>query len=266
MSRANTAPIALPDESEVPPGPHRSLLLGLHEIYESAGFPSTRKISEAITRSVFARDVMSHQTVANILSGRRVPRWLKVEALVDALLTLARRATMPEIERFRSLWLSVNSPERASQPFDHRPMAEAPDSESSQHVGEDTSSESARSDPSNADEEPDRENLLIDSSDPEGMGRVRFIASRFPGPDMFELEHLPGMMQVIINTHHPMGDAMAKAILSEGDSDASLALRLLILSWARMEDETPSSGRGKSPREVRKEWGRYGRLFADGEL
>ncbi|MEU0355359.1 hypothetical protein [Streptomyces cyaneofuscatus] len=185
---------------------------------------------------------------------------------MDALLTLARRATMPEIERFRSLWLSINSPERVAEPFDHMPKGEVPNSESAQHVGEDASSEGAHSDPPDADEESDHENVLIDSSDPEGLGRVRFIASKFPGPDMFEFEHLPGMMQVIINTHHPMGDAMAKVILSEGESDASLALRLLILSWARMEDETPSSGRGRSPREVRMEWGRYGRLFADGEL
>lgn len=173
---------------------------------------------------------------------------------------------MPEIERFRSLWLSINSPERISEPSGHIPMGEVPNSESAQHAGEDSSSEGAHSDPSNADEESDYEEVLIDSSDPEGLGRVRFIASKFPGPDMFEFEHFPGMTQVIINTHHPMGDAMANAILNEGDSDASLALRLLILSWARMEDEAPSSGRGRKLREVRMDWGRYGRLFADGEL
>ncbi|WP_333746270.1 hypothetical protein [Streptomyces sp. IBSBF 2950] len=173
---------------------------------------------------------------------------------------------MPEIERFRSLWLSLNSPERASEPSGFMQQAEASESGSSQDASEDASTQNTHSDSSNTHEEPDYEDLLIDSSDPEGFGRVRFIASKFPGPDMFEFEHLPGVTQVIINTHHPMGDAMANAILNEGDSDASLALRLLILSWARMEDETPTSGRVRKLREVRMDWGRYGRLFADGEL
>lgn len=262
----NIAPIALPDESEVPPGPHRNLLIAVHELYELAGFPSTRKVSEAIARSDFARDVMSHQTVANILAGRRVPRWLKVEALADALLTLARRDTMPEIERFRSLWLSLNSPERKFEPSDHVHSDETPQDENASFTADATSPTGISSEPSSSDEDSGYENVLIDSLDPEGAGRVRFVSSKFPGPDMFEIEQLPGLLQVIINTHHPMGDAIANAMLDDSDSEASLALRLLILSWARMEDETPTGRAGERLRNIRMDWGRYGRLFADGEL
>lgn len=258
--------IAPPPESEIPPGPHRNLLTALHHLYQLAGFPSTREISKAIARSEFARDSMSHQTVANILTGRRVPRWLKVEALVDALLTLARCETvMFEIDRFRSLWLSMHAP--AAEHPEPTPKPSSPPLLSPDIIQADTSEpvkpEPKQDGPPAAEIEPEKWQVLIEASAPEGNSlHTTVVAAGWNGPEMFNVSFLPGICQVELNLRHPMGKEIWKA-LDGDDTQAATTLALLLISWARMEDEMPS-GRAKERTEgARIDWGRYARLYVE---
>ncbi|MFG2515507.1 hypothetical protein [Streptomyces sp. NPDC048584] len=259
--------IALPSESEISPGPHRNLLTALHDLYRLAGFPSTRVISKAITRSEFARDSMSHQTVANILTGRRVPRWLKVEALVDALLTLARRETaLSEIDRFRSLWESIQTP--AGEQSESPPEPTPPPLSPPEATGAPEVTEVARPEPEwvsspTSELEPEEWQTLMDAPANEGNSlHTRIVAAGWNGPEMFKVTFLPGTCQVELNLRHPMGNEIWK-IMDGEDSQAATTLALLLISWARMEDEMPSGRAVERIRKARIDWGRYARLFVE---
>ncbi|CAM5659286.1 hypothetical protein SAVIM40S_00922 [Streptomyces avidinii] len=259
--------IALPPESEVPSGPHRNLLTALHDLYRLAGFPSTRAISAAITRSEFARDSMSHQTVANILAGRRVPRWLKVEALVDALLTLARRETaLSEIDRFRSLWESIHSPvgERPETPPESSssplyPPGAIQAAEASRLVEPEPEPASS---PISEMELEDWQTLVGAPVDDYNSLRTTIVAAGWNGPEMFNVDFLGGVCRIELNLRHPMGMEIWKAMDGE-DSQAATTLALLLVSWARMEDEMPSERARERFKKARIDWGRYARLFVE---
>lgn len=83
--------LPLPD---LPPGPHRDLLLELHDLHHRAGWPSLR---------VLARDAgVSHTTVSHVFSSTRLPSWGTCELLVEAM--------RGEKARFHDLWLAATSP------------------------------------------------------------------------------------------------------------------------------------------------------------
>ncbi|MFE7426450.1 hypothetical protein [Streptomyces sp. NPDC057545] len=259
--------IALPSESEIPPGPHRNLLEALHNLYRLAGFPSTRVISKVIARSEFARDSMSHQTVANILAGRRVPRWLKVEALVDALLTLARRETaLSELDRFRSLWESIHSP--AGDRHGEIPEPESPPLSPAEPVQKTEASgpvepESEQEGPPASDAEPGMWQALMDAPMSERNSlHTRIVVEAWNGPEMFNVSPLPGLIQVELNLRHPMGKEIWEVMDGE-NSQAATTLALLLISWARMEDEMPSGRSMERIKRARVDWGRYARLFVE---
>ncbi|MFD9072289.1 hypothetical protein [Streptomyces lasiicapitis] len=242
-------------------------MTALHNLYRLAGFPSTRAISKAIARSAFARDSMSHQTVANILTGRRVPRWLKVEALVDALLTLARRETaLHEIDRFRSLWESIHSP--AGEQPEPTPDPPSPPLSPPEAIQVPAFSELAEPKPGQASSptsevDPGGWQVLMDAPvNDENALRTRIVAAGWNGPDMFNVTFLPGMCRVELNLRHPMGNEIWKVMDGE-DEQASTTLALLLISWARMEDETPSGRAMERTRQARIDWGRYARLFVE---
>lgn len=262
MTGINLSLIALPTESEVPPGPHRQLLIALHDLYRLAGFPSTREISRVIARSEFARDSMSHQTVANILTGRRVPRWLKVEALVDGFLTLARRETTPsEIDRFRRLWESTHfslgeHPASIPEPPPHR----VPPAETSQETG---SSEPVEPSSSNSEAAPGEGQVLLDAPVHDGNARQTIIEpARWNGPEMFDVSFLPGLYSVRVNLRHPMGNEIWE-IMDKMPTEAGKTLSLLLISWAYMEDELPSERARERIKSARIDWSRYARLFVE---
>ncbi len=259
--------IALPPKSEIPPGPHRNLLIALHDLYQLAGFPSTRDVSKVITRSEFARDSMSHQTVANILRGRRVPRWLKVEALVDALLTLARRETvLSEIDCFRSLWLSIHSPAGEHSEPPSRPSPSplpSPGAVQAAEVSELVEPEPKQARSPNSDARPERWQVLMDAPAHEGNSlHTTIVAAGWNGPEMFDVSFLPGMCRVELNLRHPMGREI-REVMDGGDVQAVTTLALLLISWARMEDEMPSGRAIERIKNARIDWGRYARLFVE---
>jgi len=76
--------IELPGEDRLPPGPARDLAVALHELYRRAGRPGLRRISKAITYGNF-RDTVSHEAVSDMLNGKGVPRWSKLECVVRQL-------------------------------------------------------------------------------------------------------------------------------------------------------------------------------------
>jgi hypothetical protein len=76
--------IPMPGPHDVPPGPHRDLLVALHQLYRGAGLPSLRQIADA-ARDGDYRDTVSHEKVSAILHGCGLPRWSKLEVVVQVL-------------------------------------------------------------------------------------------------------------------------------------------------------------------------------------
>lgn len=256
----------MPSEEELPKGPHRALLAAVHVHYRNAGCPSTRRISSMVDRMDSAKDVISHQAVANILHGKNFPAWPKVEVLTAALLYFASsEVTKPEIAAIRDLWLAAHYEEQGSAPpvsflsetasnaagqtgvgplleTDLFPLTSSFDLETieAQSANNDLGDEEARDDSS-------YEEL-----------RVRFVARHLPGPDMFSIDLMAGMLQVIVNTEHPMGDSILH-VMENGDERSSHLVKNLLVSWARMEDEIPSSKQRNRVAMIRNDWGRYSR-------
>ncbi|MGW5773367.1 HNH endonuclease [Streptomyces longwoodensis] len=99
--------IKIPNEKDLPSGTHRDLVIELHGLYRRAGFPGLKSISNASIHLGDHCDVISHQGVSNLLSGKSIPRWRKLEALVLVLASLD--VTRPEprkvAQQFHSLWV-----------------------------------------------------------------------------------------------------------------------------------------------------------------
>lgn len=102
-------PIELPSEDDVPAGSLRDLVVAVHELYEAAGKPGVKSISSEIKKRDDVRDLVSHQTVNNILRGRGVPKWVKLESLVIhlALISVSRPEPRATALRIHSLWLAA---------------------------------------------------------------------------------------------------------------------------------------------------------------
>ena len=103
--------------------------------------------------------------------------------------------------------------------------------------------------------------------------RVRWIQSSQSSPAFFNVESLPNLIQVALNTQHPVFERLYEVMhadtneLSEDElklrlNEVSAAFRILIYSWARYEDEQVD--RDKRPvRNARIEWGKYAEEFFD---
>ena len=61
--------LSMPDEDRLPPGALRELTAAIYALYQSAGKPGTRKISEAIKIRQDLHDTASHEAVRSILQG-----------------------------------------------------------------------------------------------------------------------------------------------------------------------------------------------------
>lgn len=251
--------ISIPDEDELPEGPHRHLLAEVHRLYDLAGCPSTRVISNGVRNSSRARDVLSHQTVANILRGRSFPSWLKVEALVDVLATYAQtNATAEELERFRLLWLTAHHDENRT-PSSNQIKSSGTGPPDSQAPHDDSRDSRAEDDVPTDDDGDYEEGNGQDSFEDQN---VRFVARRWDGPEMFKVDLLPGIIEVSVNITHPVGKSIVATWENDNDSDVRRILHLLLVAWARMEDETPHGRRLDFLRMTRSDWSRYARLFS----
>ncbi len=99
------AGIEIPGEDRLPSGPVRDLTVALHELYTGAGRPGLRRITEAIMRGDFD-DTISHQTVSDLLNGKNIPGWAKINCLVRYLADKNSPRQDPEkiSEKFLQLW------------------------------------------------------------------------------------------------------------------------------------------------------------------
>ena len=103
---------------------------------------------------------------------------------------------------------------------------------------------------------------------------VRWIQSEQQSPAFFDVEPLPSVVQVALNTNHPvhqhLWEVMHPNVTGEMTTDelqdqldkAAMAFRVLIYSWARFEEEQTERDR-RVVRNARFEWGKYAEEFFD---
>ena len=107
----------------------------------------------------------------------------------------------------------------------------------------------------------------------EAQSRVRWIQSSQASPAFFDVEPLPGVIQVALNTNHPVHshlydlmhpdvDEMTEDEIRERLAKAAAAFRILVYSWARYEEEQTDIYRRRT-RNARMEWGKYAEEFFD---
>ena len=107
----------------------------------------------------------------------------------------------------------------------------------------------------------------------EAGSRVRWIQSSQASPAFFDVEPLPGVIQVALNTNHPVHshlyelmhpdlDGMTEDEIRERLTKAAAAFRILVYSWARYEEEQTEADRRRT-RNTRWEWGKYAEEFFD---
>ena len=107
----------------------------------------------------------------------------------------------------------------------------------------------------------------------EDKSRVRWIQSSQSSPAFFDVDSLPGVIQVALNASHPVYSYLyemftpASDNMSEKDMrvrfvKARAAFRMLIYAWARYEEEQ-SNGPKRQVRDARLEWGKYAEEFFD---
>ena len=106
-----------------------------------------------------------------------------------------------------------------------------------------------------------------------GGSRVRWIESAQSGPAFFDVESLPNVIQVALNTEHPVHrylydimhpdvEEMTEDEVRERLARSAAAFRILIYSWARYEEEQTERAR-RQVRNARVEWGKYAEEFFD---
>ncbi|MEU4885533.1 MULTISPECIES: hypothetical protein [Streptomyces] len=230
-------------------------------------------ISAAAADSEFARDTLSPQWVSRILNGKNFPTWHKMEALVASMLSFGDfEEPKKEISRFRQLWVPAHYGEWVTEP----PLVEIRDTQAGHSQGDhlDSSVQSTHAATATSEYELDADNAPSDTQATNSeilqggdeftdqSQYVRFVTSRWSGPEMFSIDFLAGMLQVSLNSQHPMGAVMLN-VLSQGDAKAANMIKLLLFSWARMEDETLSARARERVVEIRQDWSRYAADFME---
>ena len=107
----------------------------------------------------------------------------------------------------------------------------------------------------------------------EAGNRVRWIRSAQSSAAFFDVESLPNVIQVALNTKHPVYshlydvmhpdvDELTEDEVRERLEKSAAAFRILIYSWARYEEEQTDRVR-RQVRDSRVEWGKYAEEFLD---
>lgn len=106
--------------------------------------------------------------------------------------------------------------------------------------------------------------------------RVRWLSTTEDNPAFFGVDLFAGMLQVNFNRNHPLHDELMAVLedipdeastgeLRERLDRASNTFKLLLFSWARYEDESPSEKLRQRAQEARYDWGRMARTFIEDE-
>lgn len=102
--------------------------------------------------------------------------------------------------------------------------------------------------------------------------KVRWLQSDQSTPAFFDVDSLPDVIQVALNTNHPVysdlyaimhpdTDEMSTEEIRERLEKAAMAFRLLIYAWARFEDEQDSERLKDRIMEFRIDWGKMAKDF-----
>lgn len=110
--------IALPGPDKVPDGPHRDLLVRLHDLYSQAGKPATRVISKRIDDEKL--ESVSYETISALLRGDKVPGWARLQSIIVALCraSVHKVDVTEELVRFNGLWRRYESPLAPAPPIE----------------------------------------------------------------------------------------------------------------------------------------------------
>ena len=104
-----------------------------------------------------------------------------------------------------------------------------------------------------------------------------FMEGEIDSPAFFSVQPKGGALMLTLNTRHAayerLVDVLEKESTGESDEDslqdrlnnALDGLKLLLMAWARYEDEQPSSQAREKAQEARVDWGRMARRFLDRE-
>jgi hypothetical protein len=102
---------------------------------------------------------------------------------------------------------------------------------------------------------------------------VRILPSRNPeSPAFFGVEFIPNMLQVSLNKAHPVYDNLVEVLDTDTEgatvqelaarlTRAADALKLLLVSWGRYEDELPTAKLREEAKEARQAWGKVAAKF-----
>jgi hypothetical protein len=125
--------IRMPDEQVLPPGSRRDLAVALFELYDGAGKPSVRLISEWIGKDEDddLPGTLSHEGVSSALRVAAMPRWLNLESLVRVLfknhrVPLRYADADAAVARIQFLWSIANGSVPAEVSEDSKLQPEQP--------------------------------------------------------------------------------------------------------------------------------------------
>jgi len=93
--------------------------------------------------------------------------------------------------------------------------------------------------------------------------RFNFVEGRLNSSILFEINSVSGILNVTLNSNHPLYEYL-KELLEETDTEeenpALIALKTMLMAWARMEDERDSER--EQIQDFRVDWGRITRDMA----
>lgn len=103
---------------------------------------------------------------------------------------------------------------------------------------------------------------------------VRWIQSKQSSSAFFDVEPLPGVIQVALNLGHPVHEHLYEVMhpdMDDMDEDevrerlakSAAAFRILLYAWARYEEEQVGTRDKRKVRDARVEWGKYAEEFFD---
>jgi hypothetical protein len=103
--------------------------------------------------------------------------------------------------------------------------------------------------------------------------KYQFITASLETRAFFSVSPVGGKIIVKLNTNHPAYDQFVEVLSGEIDSNTDPAelldrlrkakngLKLLLLAWARFEDEQPDGKRKDAVQDVRVDWGKMAAEF-----
>lgn len=103
-----------------------------------------------------------------------------------------------------------------------------------------------------------------------------FAEAALETPAFFTVKLKGGSIEILLNTNHPAYDRLIEVLEQDVEGveadelksrlkNSLEGLKLLLMSWARYEDEQPEGRRRQQAQDARSDWGRVAREFLDGE-